>query len=196
MTKDIPQHHLVTLALYMAGGEDRFVDTEDIAIKSHELAPGRFSWRKYPDQINLELVRVFLSDAKKPDKGGLVSGSGRKGWTLTPIGLKWVNERGKKVLEAGEISLKGAERAGSVDSVRKSRELQRIQSTSAWQKWESTKGGITAHEANEVFRIDSYSKGDMLTLKFDRLQKTFIGDEDISEFLQELRSVVLAGDEK
>ena len=190
----MPQHHLVTLALYLAGGEGRFVDTEDVAIKSDEIAPGRFSWRKHPDQINLELVRVFLSDAKKLEKGGLVTGTGRKGWTLTPVGLKWVKEDGSNILEKGAFAQKRAEKAGSVDSVRRSRELQRIKLSDAWFKWSGGSKSISPQEANEVFRIDSYSKGDMLKLKIERLQKTFIDDEDTSKFLQELRNVILAGD--
>ena len=79
MTKKLSQNEIVTLALFHLGGETRFVDTEDIAIKAHDLAPGQFTWRKYPEQINLELVRVSLSDAKKPENGILVSGSGTKG---------------------------------------------------------------------------------------------------------------------
>ena len=50
------QAEMVTLAVYRLGGAQRAVDTEDVAVEAHKLAPGRFSWRKYPDQINLELI--------------------------------------------------------------------------------------------------------------------------------------------
>ena len=53
-----------------------------------------------------------------------------------------------------------------------------------------------AEEAKQVFRIDSYSKGDMLQLKIDRLQKTFINDPEISEFLRKSGDVILEGDEQ
>jgi len=194
LTKELPQHYVVTLALYLIGGAERFVDTEDIAFKANEIAPGRFCWRKYPDQINLELVRVFLSDAKKPDKGVLVSGSGRKGWTLTPEGLKLAKKTEKGFL-SGNVSLgKGAERAGSVDSVRRSRELSRITSSEAWRKWADGKIEISVADAKQVFRIDSYSRGEMLTLKMDRLQKLFIDDDKTSKFLTEIRDVLNAGE--
>jgi hypothetical protein len=49
------------------------------------------SWRKYPDQINLELIRVFLSDAKKK-KHGLLLGAGKTGWRLTQAGLDWAEK--------------------------------------------------------------------------------------------------------
>ena len=195
MTNETAQHYLVTFALYMAGGEDRFVDTEDVAVKTNEIAPGSFSWRKYPEQINLELVRVCLSNAKKEDHGVLVSGSGRKGWTLTPAGLKWAKDSGRKLLTSGAYAGKKPGR-GSVDSVRQSRELKRIKATKAWETWNQRVGEISRAAAQEVFRIDNYSKGEMLRLKVDRLQKTFIDDVEISEFLQELSDVILAGEEQ
>lgn len=64
MLDGLTQAELVTVAVYLLGGELRKIDTEDTAMKAHEIAPGRFAWRKYPGQINLELVRVALSDAK------------------------------------------------------------------------------------------------------------------------------------
>src|SRR5688572_29822333 len=84
--RGLANHQIVTVAVYLLGGEVGPVDTEDIAVKASELAPGRFSWRKYPAQINLELIRVYLSDAKKPDKGGYLIGSGSAGWQLTQDG--------------------------------------------------------------------------------------------------------------
>jgi len=62
---------IVTIAVYLLGGASNYVDTEDIAVKVDELAPGRFTWRKYSDQINIDNVRKRLSDAKNPKKGGI-----------------------------------------------------------------------------------------------------------------------------
>src|SRR6476619_4281374 len=92
LTSEFSLHHVVAFAVLHCGGDGQFVDTEDVAVAANKLAPGRFTWRKYPDQINLELVRVFLSDAKKPAKGGLLLGSGTKGWRLSTSGLAWVRE--------------------------------------------------------------------------------------------------------
>jgi hypothetical protein len=61
----LSNHEIVTLAVYLLGGDTQYLDTEDIAVKANEIAPGRFTWRKYSDQINIENVRAFLSDAKK-----------------------------------------------------------------------------------------------------------------------------------
>src|SRR5229473_3213823 len=79
-------HEIVTLAVYLLGGESRHIDTEDIAVKVNEIAPRRFTWRKYPDQINIENVRAFLSDAKKDKNGGFLRGAGKDGWLLTESG--------------------------------------------------------------------------------------------------------------
>src|SRR5215472_10188888 len=92
LTWNPSQSEVVTLAVYLLGGGQRAIDTEDVAVEAHRLAPGRFTWTKYPDQINLELVRVYLSDAKKPEKGAMLLGSGRTGWRLSQRGLKWAKQ--------------------------------------------------------------------------------------------------------
>ena len=196
LTSAISQHLVVTLAVYLLGGKDRFVDTEDIAVKAHELAPGRFAWRKYPEYPNLELVRVFLSDAKKPDKGHLLDGSGRRGWTLTPAGLKWVLANLSELESANLEGKPGTSRAGSVDSARIDREATRIRGTRAWQKWNSGDPIVSRAEARDVFRIDSYSKGSMAEAKVDRLRKLFVNQPDMDQFLETLGLLAIAEDEK
>lgn len=79
MPKSLSSHEIVTLAVFLFGGDSRCIDTEDIAVKANEIAPGRFTWRKYRDQINIEQVRAFLSDAKKAKNGAYLSGSGIDG---------------------------------------------------------------------------------------------------------------------
>jgi hypothetical protein len=69
---------IVTIAVYLLGGDSKYVDTEDIAFKANELAPGRFTWRKYPEQINIDNIRKRLSDAKSENKGGYLLGSFKK----------------------------------------------------------------------------------------------------------------------
>jgi hypothetical protein len=86
-SKALSNHEIVTIAVYLLGGDTQRIETEDVAVKSNELAPGRFTWRKYPDQINIENVRTFLSDAKKPKNGSFLLGAGKDGWILTEAGL-------------------------------------------------------------------------------------------------------------
>jgi len=88
----LSNHEIVTLAVYLLGGDAQYVDTEDAAVKANELAPGRFTWRKYRDQINIDTVRKRLWDAVTPEKGAYLAGSEKKGWMLTIAGLKFATK--------------------------------------------------------------------------------------------------------
>jgi hypothetical protein len=178
----ISQAEIVTLALFLLGGDQRPVDTEDVAVKAFELAPDRFRWRKYPDQINLELVRVFLSDAKKTEGGTLVNGSGKTGWMLTPRGVKWANETKKDRLVMDRP--KAASRAGSVDANRRSQERDRLRRTDGWRQWLTGDHGLTPIQAREVLRIDSYSTVPVQRVKLARLRGLFISDAELTSFLE------------
>jgi hypothetical protein len=79
---------IVTMAVYQLGGALHYVHLEDVAMKAAKLSPRRFCWKKYPDQINLEAVRITLkNELGLPN--GRVSGSIREGWMVTPGGLSW-----------------------------------------------------------------------------------------------------------
>jgi hypothetical protein len=56
--KTLSNHEIVTLAVYLLGGDSKRIDTEDVAVKSNELAPGRFTWRKYADHFAQVFRRV------------------------------------------------------------------------------------------------------------------------------------------
>ena len=194
LTSEVGQSEIVTLAVHLLGGAQRFIDTEDIAIKAFELAPLRFSWRKYPEQINLELVRVSLSDAKKPHKGTLLRGSGRKGWSLTANGNKWI-EANLNLLERDlSLGFNESRRAGSVDAARADRESKRLQSSAAWRQWQEDPQNVKTAQAKEIFRIDTYTKPDMLSLKIDRLLNLFSKDPEISSFLTDMSQLVTKGE--
>lgn len=81
---------LVTIALGNLGGHEKQIDTEDIAIHVDELAPGKFSWRKYPQHIDLQVVNQSLQDARRERNGGLVLGNSARGWTLSQAGMEWI----------------------------------------------------------------------------------------------------------
>src|SRR4051794_38541645 len=78
----------VTLALFALDGAEQAVETEVIAMKVAELVPGMFAWQKYPEQIDKELVRVALSDARLK-KQWVVGAHNRGGWTLTREGQEF-----------------------------------------------------------------------------------------------------------
>jgi hypothetical protein len=193
LTRGPSQVELVTLAVYLAGGDGRPIDTEDVAVKSHELAPTRFSWRKYPHQINLELVRVYLSAAKSPAKGGFIAGSGRTGWTLTPKGLKWA-KTAAETLGGRELDRRREETGGGPrDEQRWRRERDRLLSTRAWQLWSGGAREVPLREAQDVFRIDSYAVGRLRELKVNRLVALFEHDVEITAFLGVMAKMVETG---
>jgi hypothetical protein len=183
LTKSASQAEVVTLAVYRLGGAQRPIDTEDAAVEAHRIAPGRFSWKKHPDQINLELIRVFLSDAKKNE---LVIGSGRTGWRLTQRGLKWAEEVSETPEEFDPARTRAQSRAGSIDEQRWRRERSRIVATRAWQLWITGVRDIPAAETKQVFRIDSYARGELRETKITRLRAMFSDDRELAPFLDHL----------
>jgi hypothetical protein len=188
LTKNPSQMEVVTLAVHLLGGAQRAIDTEDVAVQAHRLAPGRFSWKKYPEQINLELIRVYLSDAKM--KGELVLGSGRTGWRLTQKGLKWAEQTTREIGQVDTARSRAALRSGSVDEQRWRRERSRLVSTAAWASWQSGNPDISAAEAKEMFRIDSYARGDLREAKITRLRSLFAEDEEVGPFLDHVINVL------
>lgn len=191
--KPLKQYEVVALAVYLLDGGRRSVDTEDIAVKCHELAPALFSWQKYKDQINLELVRVSLSDAKKLKNGGLLTGSGREGWRLSSKGLVWLTTKTNAQIRNFRNEIRRTEsKAGSIDSVRRQRERNRLVLSEAWLDW-SGQGSLSLRHARQVFRIDEYTTEKMLEIKIARLRAMFENDAEVSKFLEEAGRVLLKG---
>lgn len=186
LTNAVPrQFEVVVIAVYLLDGAARAIDTEDVAIKCHQLAPKLFSWQKHQGQINLELVRVSLSDAKKPKNGALLSGSGREGWRLTSNGIVWISQIGQEMF-AGQLTDPESRpsKAGSIDAVRRQREAARLRASTAWQEW-STSGRFDLAAAREIFRVDEYTTEKMLAIKIARCTAMFEHDD-------QLKALVLA----
>lgn len=173
---------VVVLALYHLGGASKLVDTEDVAIKTHEVAPGRFAWKKHPERVNLELVRVALSDGKKEAYGSLVEGSGRKGWRLSPEGIQWITKNRER-LEGTDFSSERPEgRGGGIDEQRWRSERIRVTSSPAWVNWKRGQP-ISSRDAKSLFRIDAYSLGKLGRGKVARLLEMFSTDREVFQFL-------------
>ena len=183
----------MTIAVFLLGGRDRFVDTEEVAMKTHELSPGRFSWRKYPEQINLELVRVRLSEAKSAAHGALLRGSGTQGWTLTARGLQWASDVAADPANLRADLGETRERGGSVDAHRVDRERARVLGSTAWAKWPNQVAEISLQDAQEIFRLDSYATDELRVAKIDRLRKVFLGDAEMMGFIRDLEGILTGG---
>jgi len=94
-------------ALYLLGGWQKRIHTEDIALKCFELAPSKFSWVKYPRYPDVTPARFALEAAKKLKYGALVKGESERkrtsknigGWMLTPNGVEWVEANKGRIEE-------------------------------------------------------------------------------------------------
>lgn len=187
MDKTLSQVDVVTLAVYLLGGESKQVDTEDVAIEAHGLAPGRFAWRKHPNQINLELVRVYLSEAKKPKSGGYLAGSGNDGWMLTAKGLAFARRRRATV--SGPLAVRP--RTSRADMKYRQHEKARMVSEPAFVKFQSEGvDGVSTQEAEAFFRLDDYVTGKSRERKLLRAINVFSTDPDLATAVRALAEKV------
>ncbi len=174
--KGLTNHEIVTLAVYLIGGDTQYVDTEDVAVKANEIAPSRFTWRKYPDQINIENVRAFLSDAKKDKNGGFLKGAGKDGWLLTENGVAFAQAR-LTSLEHVDLS---RERLSAKDRRWLQHERTRMLSSEAFEKFSAgMHDAITLQEAESFFRLDVYVTGNAREDKIIRALNAFGNDPQL-----------------
>ena len=98
---------IAVYALYVLGGWQKRIHTEDIALKCYELAPSKFSWVKYPQFPDPTPTRFALEAAKKPQYGALIKGESERkrtsgnigGWMLTADGTEWARANAKRIEE-------------------------------------------------------------------------------------------------
>ncbi len=179
----LSNHEIVTIATYLVGGDVRHVDTEDVAIKANELAPGRFTWRKYRDQINLEIIRVYLSDAKKLAKGGYLLGSGNDGWLLTEAGLRFAKSQVRDLpgIDLSRRSLSQREQ--------QQHRLERVRmlSSEAYGKFRAGDiDSVTIQEAEAFFRLNEYVVGKARQQKVARMVNTYADDPELGDAIKVL----------
>jgi|SRR5579871_545195 len=184
---NLPLHEIVALAAYLAGGDRKRVDTEDIAMKADEIAPGRFSWRKYKNQIDLELIYKHLWDLTKPDKGAYVTGSKNDGWLMTLAGTAFAERTvGKlKNLEPAR------EKRPKQEENWIKRERARMQSEIAYSKIkEGREAELTQAEAEKFFRLDDYVIGAGRARKIQQAEVDFRDDPDLGPIVRKVAAVV------
>jgi hypothetical protein len=164
----------VTLALYALGGSEHAADTEDVAIKAAEVAPGMFAWQKYPQQIDKELVRVALSDARLK-KEWVVGSHNKGGWMLTPAGQQYARRN------AGRLTAEPAEHRRGRDEQQLARERVRMVTSPAFERFSA--GGIDAvtdDDADGFFRLNVYVRGQARERKIARIENRFGNDPELA----------------
>lgn len=180
----LARHEAVVLALYSLGGRETPVHTEDVAVRVAKVAPGMFSWKKYEDRIDKELVRVALSDARL--KKSWVEGSHDGGWLLTPVGQRFARE---KEDELGGLTDSSAETRRAGDP-RFKRERARLVMSEAHQKVlnDGNAESVTEAEIDAFFRINVYADSGARAMKVIRIENLFGDDPELEKTVKLLAS--------
>lgn len=173
MTISFSNKEIVVFAVYLLGGESTYTDQEDIAVKVNEIAPGRFLWKKYKNQIDLAAVTKRLYDAKTDGK---LLGSSMDGWILSEKGLEFSKKEIKylKNVDLSRTSLNQKEK------VWQNREKIRMMSTKAYERLIIDRSeNIATKDAEIFFRLDEYITGMARERKLARIINTFSDDRDL-----------------
>ena len=173
---------MATLALFALGGDESRVDTEDVAVRVAEIAPGMFSWQKYRDFIDKELVRVALSDARL--KVGYAIGSHAQGWMLTPKGLEFA----RKHADTTENEPAPIRRRPEDEQLK--RERARLVMSEAFRR--ISDGGlesVTPDEADAFFRLNVYVRGEGRERKIARIENQFGDDTELGTAVRVLAAI-------
>jgi hypothetical protein len=174
---------IVTLAVFLLGGDSQYTDTEDVAVKANELAPGKFSWVKYKNQINIHVIKTHLWDAKSERKGSLLLGSEREGWMLSASGLVFARAKVNSLrhLKAAQRKVSGPERR------RMRTERDRMLKSDAYAKLSSGNAdAVTLEEAETFFRLNAYIVGKARDRKVLRVTNTFGDDPELGPAVRSL----------
>jgi hypothetical protein len=186
----LAHHEVIALAMLNLGGEARFVDTEHIAVEANRIAPGRFSWVHYPDQINIHNIKTCLWKSKSVATGYLVLGSDKRGWMLTKKGAEMAMKLASQLPE----TIPAISRQDDKSDKWKSVERARLINSDAFKKF-SDRGdeAVTKAEVEAFFRINDYVIGDVREKKIVRLLNVFGDDPDLGNAVKALAKKLQPG---
>ena len=168
--------------LGVLGGEYQRVHTEDITVECHKLFPDGFSWTKYPELPDKDVVRVALTNARKPEHGGLVAGRAGQGlglaaktkgarvadgWILTPAGVDWLRKQGDR--------FKGVSQDRTLRDHRQEplRRLRRIFHSSLWREFEESRQSFSPSigELADLLRCRVDADSEVWLARFEHLRR-------------------------
>lgn len=186
--RSLTNSQLVTLAVYRLGGAATPVDTEDIAVEASALAPGRFAWKKYPDRIDLILVRVSLNDACRAEPP-LLTGSIRRGYMLTTNGLEWAPSRDAQL----GATAPPPPRRHAVEADME-RERERLRRSRAYGKYVSGRSQeITELDFQEFARVNDYFQEPQRQKRYTRISNAVEGDDTLKRVWDTLQEKFVGG---
>lgn len=170
-------------ALLRLGGDTSMVDVEDVAVEAYRLAPDRFRWRRHADLINLDLVRITLSDANKKGAHLVLPDDSRKCRMLSVEGVR----RAKLALRRLDDVDLDDQRDGTLRR-QDLGEIARMESHPAYLRWQQV--GIEALDAVDLADLARCSASTPLTVFSDRLRRSqtaaaYWNREELARFLGE-----------
>jgi hypothetical protein len=186
----------VTYVLAELGGVDTSVHLERIAVRVFELIPGAFRWDldEYSAFVDKDKVRVSLTDAEKPEKGGLVEAVGvtRSGhskrtdlWRLTSKGAAWVRENEDRIRETLGTTTPRLKKA-RVSALRR-----RLRANSLYAEFERT-GTVSPdpYGFTDLLECSPDASNAVVARRFDELrgQVLLVDEPELLKFLDECKS--------
>jgi len=173
VTGKITGQRLAAIALLHLDGSERAVGMEDLAMKIAELAPGRFRWKKYPEQINIETMRAMISQLRRADPP-CVSGGVRDGWMLTPAGIHWA------------CQTPGVASAPVFASLARGAAL--LRQSDAWEKFAHlAPEEITIYDARRFLKVDEYTSPRRRKERVQAIRNIAAHDDDLDALVAYLR---------
>ncbi len=169
ISTNLSNEQIVIVALWWLRGEHELADIEDVAMSADAVTPGRFRWRKYPDQINIQTVGKALRDAKMH---GMATGTSARGWMLTDAGT----EVGR-ALAADAPETQARRALTSQQKAWLHKEKTRLLAEEAFKKVASAAADtVTERELLRFFRLDDYIVGETRTARISRITHSFSDD--------------------
>lgn len=179
----LTNYQVAAFALWAAGGATRRVDTEDVAVVCWRYAPSRFSWKKYPDYPDKEVVRFALADAKKSKNGAIVAGDATEGWRLTPMGIRWVKNNDTWLREFE--TRPGRSRLSAEDDA----SLRKVRSHSLFEAWGRGETRPSRYDIADVADVTADAPLKTVVDRLSELENLAIvaADDEMRRFVQWLR---------
>ena len=166
---------LAVIAVANLGGRLNPIDLEDIAIELLKIAPSRFSLRKYPDQVDIHLVRVSLSHISVEKEPHLLSGSIKTGYMISPDGLEWLESNEKSITSIQINKYRKGSNLHSLDV-----EINRIKKTKSFKLLkEGDLQNLTINSLYEYLRINEYFSPKKVLSRINIIRNAAANDEDI-----------------
>jgi hypothetical protein len=171
---ELSNPEILTLAVYLRGGAVSPVDLEDAAIEAFNLAPKKFNWKKYEDQIDLRIIQYALQDACKP-KIGYLKGSSKHGFMLTQSGLNWAENYD----ESKQLST--TSRKSSVADLLL-REQARLRKSHAFEKFINGNAvQITLMDFREFARVNDYFPEYIKKQRYHKIDNVVENDQNLKK---------------